>query len=522
VPVSKSHEAMLVAALLLAHLSPTATKTWYGPATASFETQFAGNPYDPVTNDVRVRFMSTDGKKIERLAYYMDGTWRADLVAEKSGEYTPVLVRNGVELLDAPCVQTRVLVENQLDHGYLHPDPNYPNRFRFDDGSPFVPVGHNLGWPSTGKLTSEAQIAKMGENGLTWTRFWAANWAGRNPWWPVDASDQQPKELWSPALSSIASVAHACDIGGVFYQLVLFNHGAFSTSVDPDWAKNPWNSSNGGFLKSAADFFNDPEAKRRTKMWLRYAVARYASDPNLMAFELYNEVENTDAARQGRWADVAAWTSEMAAYIRALDPYDHMITISSSLDHPDVWKPLDYYQPHLYSADPAASILAAVLPTDRPVFFGEFGSADGPVSRVQLRNALYTALFANTGGGPMLWDWDRIVSDGLYPELATAAKIVKDSDVGHHPIASRLTLSATGCAARGIGSSEWALMRLVASGPAPYNVKVGGVTVGDGSCSLEVVDLDSGKSTTDTISVSGARLSLELPGKDCIVIVKQS
>ena len=513
---------MLHVALLLASAGPTATKTWYGPATASFETQFAGNPYDPVTNDVRVRFTSSDGKKVERLAYFADGTWRADLVAEIPGDYTPVLVRNGVELTDAPCVQSRILLENKLDRGFLHWDPNYANRFQYDDGSPFVPVGHNLGWPTTGKLSTEDQLVKMGENGLTWTRFWAANWAGRNPWWPVDDPYALPKELWPPALAALAAVEHTCDLNGISYQLVLFNHGAFSTAVDPDWAKNPWNTANGGFLKSAGDFFVDAEARRRTKMWLRYAVARYGSDPNLMAFELFNEVENTDAARQGRWAEVAAWAAEMAAYIRSLDSYNHMVTISSSLDHPEVWKSLDYYQPHLYAADPAAAMGAATTPSDRPLFYGEFGSPTDKIGRAQLRNALYTGMFANAGGTPMLWDWDQVAAAGFYPELATAAKVIRDSDIGHHPVASRLTLSGVGCVAKGIGSSDWVLLRVIAGGDGPYNVQVGGLSVSEGACSVEVIDLESGKATTGSSSVSGAKLALELPAKDCVVIVKPS
>ena len=512
---------MFHVALLLAHLGPTATKTWYGPATASFETQFAGNPYDPVTNDVRVRFTSPDGKKIERLAYFVEGTWRADLVAEAPGDYTPVLVRNGAELPDAPCVQSRIFLENKLDHGYLHGDSSYPNRFRYDDGSPFVPVGHNLGWPTTGKLSTEDQIVKMGENGLTWTRFWAANWAGRNPWWPINDPSALPKELWPPALNSIASVEHACDLNGISYQLVLFNHGAFSTTVDSDWAKNPWNTVNGGWLKSPADFFVDSEAKRRTKMWLRYAVARYGSDPNLMAFELFNEVENTDAARQGRWTEIAAWVSEMTTYIRLLDSsYNHMVTISSSLENSDVWKPLDYYQPHLYSADPAASIFAVAVPSDRPLFFGEFGVIGEKMGRSQLRNALYTGLFANSGGAPMFWDWDEVVSAGLYPELASAAKVVKDSDIGHYPVASRLTLSIVGGMAKGIGSSDWVLLRVIATGSAPYHVKLGGLSVIEGASAVEVIDLDTGKSTSTIVTLAGSRIELDLPARDCVVIVK--
>jgi hypothetical protein len=196
------------------------------------------------------------------------------------------------------------------------------------------------------------------------------------------------------------------------------------------------------------------------------------------------------------------------------------VTISSSLDHPEIWKALDFYQPHLYAADPAAEMAKATLPSDRPVFYGEFAGTGEKLNRTALRNALYTGLLANMGGTPMFWDWDRVVSDGLYPELATLAKVAKDSDIGHHPVATRLTLSVFGCTARGIGSSDWVLMRVIAGRSAPYNVQIGGLSVPEGPCSVEVIDLDSGQTTTTSMSLVGSKLIMELPGKDCAVIVK--
>jgi hypothetical protein len=510
---------MILVAPLIAHLALAVTKTWYGPATASFATQFAGNQYDPVTNDVRVRFVSSEGKKLERPAYFSDGAWRADLVAEKPGEYTATLVRNGVELPDAPCTESMILVEDKLDHGYLHPDPDYPNRFLFDDGSPFVPVGHNLAWQTPGKMPTAAQISKMGENGLTWTRFWATEVDGRNPWWPINDPYALSQELWPSALDSLSAVAHACDISGLFFQLVLFDHVSLSTGPDGTWSKNPWNAANGGFLKSPVEFFTDSEAKLRTKMWLRYAVARYSSDPNLMSFELFDEIENTDAATKGHWPEIAAWTSEMATYLRSLDPYDHMLTTSSSLQHAELWKALDYYQPHLCALNPASAISSAQLPTDKPVFFGAIGDVNRNITRAQLRNCLYTSLFANTGGLPMLWDWDAAESEGLYPELATASKVIKASDIGHHPLLTRLTLSTTGCDARGVGSSGWSIARVIPTGSGPFSIQLGGLTVLQGPATVVIIDLDSGKISTSEQTISNARIALDLPGEDCIVVV---
>ncbi len=255
---------MILVAPLLAHLALSVTKTWYGPATATFETQFAGNQYDTLTNDVRVRFVSSDGKKLERPAYFSNGAWRADLVAEKPGEYTPTLVRNGVELPDAHPAESMILVEDKLDHGYLHPEPDYPNRFRFDDGSPFVPVGHNLAWTTPGKLTAADQITKMGANGLTWTRYWATGvWRDETCGRLINDPDALPGELWPPALEALAELDHACDLSGVFFQLVMFDHNAVSTAQGGTWSKNPWNAANGGFLKSRRGFLHGSRGHQR-------------------------------------------------------------------------------------------------------------------------------------------------------------------------------------------------------------------------------------------------------------------
>jgi hypothetical protein len=240
-----------------------------------------------------------------------------------------------------------------------------------------------------------------------------------------------------------------------------------------------------------------------------------------MSFELFDEVERTDAGIQGKWPEIAAWTAEMAVYIRSIDPYDHMITTSSDLKHPELWKPLDYYQPHLFSASAPATLIGSTqLPPDKPAFYGEIGDLTTMRgTREDLRNALYTSLLANTGGLPMYWDWNEVVAAGLYPELAAAAKVVKDSDIGHHPIAAKLSLSVNGCGARGIGSSGCSLMRVLPTGSGPFSVQIGGLTVIQGSSTVEVINLDTGKSTTQDVTITNARISIDLPGEDCIVIV---
>jgi len=426
----------LFAAAVLAQAGAK-TMTWYGPVTATFEVEFAGDPYDPAQNDVRVQFVGEKGQRFERLAYYDgEGDYRATLVADQPGKYQATLIRNGVASKEE--AKEGVLDARQpLKRGFIRVDPLYKNRFRWDNGDAYYPIGFDFGWQGGPNMPSlKDQIKKMGANGVNWTRIWASSWDGKNPWWPQDDKDALLTTLWSPALTKWQEVVDACDSNGVPFQMVLFNHGLFSSRVNPNWPDHPWNAAKGGFLKDAADFFTDPEAKRRTKMWLRYAVARFASSPDLLAWELFNEVEWVDARYADRWNDISAWHQEMADYLRSIDPYHHLVTTSSTLEPPSLWTAMDYYQPHTYPPDVASAIGGAKLPTDKPAFFGEFGPG-GPVAKNApvVRDGIYAGVLANQAGAGMYWYWDIVEKENLYPEFKVARKIIDGSEVAKHPYA---------------------------------------------------------------------------------------
>ncbi len=412
---------------------------WFGPATATFNVQFTGNPYDPAENDVRVRFVGPKGKVVERLAYFDQGAFRATLVAPEPGVYHPVLVRDGVPLAMAD-EEGDLNVDKPLAHGYIHPDPTYKNRFRYDDGTAFYPLGFNLGWLA-GTTPLSDQLAKMGKAGVNWSRIWACNWDGKNPWWPPDDAEVPAGHLWAGALNKWSDLVGAAEQAGVSFQMVLFNHGSFSSKVNPNWQDHPWNTAKGGFLKDAGDFFTDAEAKRRVKMWLRYAVARYGASPSIFAWEIFNEVQWVDARYENRWGDIEAWHKEMADYIRSIDPYHHMVTTSSEMTQPNLWSAMDYYQPHTYPANVLASVAGTPLPTDKPAFYGEFGPG-GKVDDLAkaVRDGIYGGMLSNQAGTAMYWGWDLVDSKNLYPDYANAAKVLQISDLASRPNARPLDL----------------------------------------------------------------------------------
>lgn len=133
----------------------------------------------------------------------------------------------------------------------------------------------------------------------------------------------------------------------------------------------------GGFLGEPGEFFSDGEVRRLFKQRLQYIVARWSYSTSILAWELFNEVQNIDGFKD--CADhVIQWHHEMADYLRAIDPAKHLITTSSHVPAIEtIWSSnsIDLIQPHLYSS----SLMDAIEETskslkvyDKPVIIGEF------------------------------------------------------------------------------------------------------------------------------------------------------
>jgi hypothetical protein len=167
--------------------------------------------------------------------------------------------------------------------------------------------------------------------------------------------------------------------------MVLQHHGQYSSQVNPNWKDNPWNVANGGFLKTATEFFTSPEAIRLTKQKYRYIVARWGYSPAVMAWELFNEVHWVDAIRgeAKNEAAVLNWHAEMAAYLKSLDRYGHLVTTSADDLRNPLFAGMDYLQAHLYAPDLIPSVRRFEIDqsaSKKPIFYGEIGDDHLPVS----------------------------------------------------------------------------------------------------------------------------------------------
>lgn len=400
----------------------------YPKVEASFELpDIQGNPFDYTENDVLVTFSTPDGRSVRVPAFFDGGkTWRVRYTPDTQGRLTITSVsRNGVPVQPEKFDRREFDVTGTPKPGFVRRDPKDRSRFIFDNGNNYYPIGHNVGWGDVIRT-----FEKMGQAGENWSRVWMCHWDGKNLDWPADSSQKiEPGALSLEVAKKWDEIVEAAERNGIYFQMVLQHHGQYSTRVNPNWNENPWNQKNGGWLSTPDEFFSHLRAIARTKAKYRYIIARWGYSPNILAWELFNEVEWTDAMHHKHIGEVAEWHNAMAAFLRQQDPYRHLITSSSTMAEMALWKALDYYQPHLYIADPLAVGGLDARKLDRPIFYGEVGPSEG-LDRDRgpwLHASLWASLMSETGGAAQYWAWDTVEKSDLYGHFRAAADFVKQS-----------------------------------------------------------------------------------------------
>jgi hypothetical protein len=304
------------------------------------------------------------------------------------------------------------------------------------DGRRYFPLGQNLAWDTSSTVNVVNLMAKLGAAHENWTRIWMDHWDGKNLDWPKVGSSFGTLSL--TVARKWDAIVNAAEQSGVSFQMTLQHHGQYSSTVDPNWPQNPYNTANGGFLSDPKLFFTDATAKALTKRKLRYAVARWGYSPAVMAWELFNEVQFTDAAQNGQWANVASWHDEMAQFIRTQDTYHHLITTSSQLDQL-IWNQSDYYQHHDYPTDLISALRdPAGVPAGQPVkpiFGGECGMNNTPY--YGLHAPIWAGLMGGQSGAAQEWYWDHIDADNAYGLFKAAADFVRLSGLGDQDAVAR-------------------------------------------------------------------------------------
>lgn len=383
--------------------------------------QIPGDPFDYEKVNVVVTLRKPDGGSIEVPAFFDGGTtWRMRYTPSAPGQYSVVNVKLNREIAREEKLEKKEwTVGGEVEPGFVRTDKGDKSRFVFDNGGRYFPLGHNQGWRSKDFPDIPELFGKMKAAGENWSRVWMAHFDGKNLDWPNDSKSGKPGVIDLEAARRWDAIVEAAAKNGIYFQLCLQHHGQvssekghkYSNNNNANWESNPYNVKNGGFLQNPEDFFTNPQARALTRRKLRYILARWGYSPHILAWELFNEVEGTDAGNGKLWNDIAMWHREMTLFLRQHDGYQHLITTSAypglPLDNP-IWETVDYVQQHTYPTDVIGALLN--LPTnggkrlEKPFFVGEFSAsglkdADG----LALHNGLWASLTSGASGAAQYW-----------------------------------------------------------------------------------------------------------------------
>jgi hypothetical protein len=409
------------------------------------------NPFDPGEVNVSVVFTAPSSQTVETSAFYFqeytrslsgnqevltavdEPYWKVRFTPTEVGEYSfYAKIKRGAqtETTDPYTFD----VSSSSSRGFVRVSSVDDRFFTFDNGSSFFFVGHDVCWSgSRGTFDYDDWFASMNQSGETITRIWMAPWVFGIEW--TKLGSYSLAEAWR-----LDYVIKKAEEKGIYVLLCFMNHGQLQASGETvQWADNPYNRANGGPLENPVDFWTNEEANTLFKKRLKYIVSRWGCSTNVLAWELWNEVELTD---NYDFATVSQWHNEMAEYIRSIDPYGHLITTSSDPQFGNL-QSLDLLTVHRYGPTGFLDIGGAVhdLIVDlvqryhKPVVLAEFGadwrwSADSYTTRdvdgVQIHNGIWSSVLSGSASSGMLWWWDTYIHpNNLYYHFEALSRFLE-------------------------------------------------------------------------------------------------
>jgi hypothetical protein len=354
-------------------------------------------------------------------------------------------------------------------HGMIRVSRQSKRYLEYEDGASFFAVGQDVCWTTDvtkaipGVRISSAILPwdeafvrwfrRMGQNGANWARvFMKPNFylETGEPWaWLLESAWRLDQVLELARQNGI----HIC---------LCFNPERSDSGTCYKGAMDLMRASNTawGRLLSAQQsgfdqFFTNPLSREMYRDKIRYVVGRWGYSPNIFAWELWNEIETVTSSE-----GVGQWCREMTSYLRAVDPWRHLV--KSSAHHawsPEYWGEddgdLNDVHPYFgWAGDEGPKNLGAFLPefssgvcaTGRPFIIGETGIArevttkyglagdlaDQDVTCLHVHEALWGGLFSGAVGTGMVWWWDEHVDQhDAYHRFRAISNFVADIEFNH-------------------------------------------------------------------------------------------
>jgi len=217
--------------------------------------------------------------------------------------------------------------------------------------------------------------------------WWGDSWINKD--WTVN-------EKWAQDWEWLFDQAQADGM----YILPVFGVWSDWNNGTPDiggglWQYNPLNQANGGPLKAPGELFQpDSAAQKMWMAWVRTLVERWQSRKNILAWEIFSEINIASGApgktdTKGAAAETSAtyFTNQAASIIRTADTFHRPLTISlaggSGMPLTGQWPgvyqldAVDFIQIHPYTSNLDREIVSDVRGSltqfNKPVLIGESG-----------------------------------------------------------------------------------------------------------------------------------------------------
>lgn len=407
------------------------------------------NPYDQREVMLDMVLKAPSGKVL-RLPCYYDLTskkpgWKARFAPQESGEYSyhfEVTTKAGKESSEEKNFESLPSSEN----GFLHINDFWT--LKFDNGTLFRGIGENVGWESRSfeedKWTYDYLLPTLSNNGANFFRTWMCVWNLPVAWPKVNDTKRYTNSqnyYNESGIRRFDDLVNMSDSLGLYFMVSIDAHG--SLLKDGQWHLNPHNAINGGPALTPKDFFADDESKAMYKNRLRYIVARWGYSPSVGAWEFWNEVDNavfTPTPHDSVLIDhkiITGWHKEMSAYLKSIDPYEHIVT--TSISHRDIegmneLADIDLNQKHIYNKTHLISptIHEYTKRYNKPYSIGEFGydwnwdnvkHEIGPEFDHDYKRGLWYGLFSPTPILPMTWWWEFFDERNMTPYFQSVREI---------------------------------------------------------------------------------------------------
>jgi len=411
------------------------------------------NPFNPDEVNITAIITAPSGKIIQVPAFYyrdysreLNGEsetltptggpyWKVRFSPKEVGSHTVYIALNsgGVTVTSE---NTTFNVHPSDEPGFVGLSESDRRYFQFSDNRSSFFIGQDVCWfGSRGTYDYDDWFSSMNLNGEKITRIWMAPWAFGIEWKQLGYYDLV--EAWR-----LDYVLEKAEEKGIYVILCLMNHGQLQSGSDGEWNDNPYNSAKGGPLSKPEDFWGSKEAMDLFKRRLRYIVARWGYRTHIIAWELWNEVENTD---NYNFDAVAGWHDEMAKYLKGIDPYEHLVTTSSD-PHFGSLGSLSFVTIHRYGPDSFRDIAGEVpgiikglwAEYGKPVLITEFGadwrwSGDPYTYKdkegVEIHEGIWSSILSGSPSSAMLWWWDSYIHPyDLYYHFKALSEYLKGID----------------------------------------------------------------------------------------------